>query len=216
MGRLASLVALACLAPGCFLVFDGEEQDCPLVEPTIAEAPLRNPDTLQCESFGNSFCEDPCGICPAVGHTPPLPSWGVCGDPCEQLNESDCAAASRCRVVKDASCLLHGECLTDFIGCFPTDQQLDPSIDCDNADAFACSRNPACTALHAPPPACLDEACPMRFAMCVPEGTHPGTCWGEASCDEPAPVCPSGTTPGIEAGCYSGSCIPLELCGPVP
>ena len=41
---------------------------------------------------------------------------------------------------------------------------------------------------------------------------NPGNCYGEILCDAPSPPCPSGTTPGIENGCFTGQCIPLNAC----
>jgi hypothetical protein len=50
---------------------------------------------------------------------------------------------------------------------------------------------------------------------CVPSGGgDPGTCTGNVTCESPYPVCPSGTTPGIANGCWTGYCIPNADCGP--
>lgn len=220
--RSLGLVAFAFLLSGCFIIFDGagdDDKDCPLVEPTAPPQAQRNPDTLRCETFGGPYCDDRCGVCPEatspVTAIPPLPSWGVCGDPCEQLGQEACAADPACRVVLDAGCAIQGNCLTDFIGCYPTDTATDTSIDCFTADAWQCSRNNECTAMHSAW-TCLDEACPQAFALCVPEGSYPGTCWDEVACRAEPPSCPSGTTPGIANACYTGACIPLALCGPQP
>ena len=148
---------------------------------------------------------------------PPIPSWGICGSPCEQLGESACAADPSCRVVKDAACAIHLDCLTDFLGCFPTDG-ITEEVDCFTADAWACSRDRACTALHtsAACPAVEGQECPRPFALCIPEGTSPGRCFDEVSCRALPPTCPGGTRPGVSNGCYTQACIPLELCEPTP
>lgn len=43
-------------------------------------------------------------------------------------------------------------------------------------------------------------------ASCVPVLEVP-TCQGEVSCDVAPPLCPLGSTPAIEEGCYSGTCM---------
>jgi len=174
-------------------------------------APQRNPNTLTCESFGGG-CDPSCGPCEGV--FAPEVTWGFCGSSCESLDETACAADDTCRVVKDARCAIDGTCLTDFVGCFPTDQFVNPNIECTGADAQSCSENPACTAYHRTdtcgslPP----DQCSRDFALCMPEGASPGRCFEPALCDIPTPVCPTGTTPGVADGCYTGACIPDDLC----
>jgi hypothetical protein len=208
----ASLILL--LASGCSLVFDDGGDDVCLAgaEPASLPAPQRNPDTLTCESFGGGGCLPECGPCPALDLAP-LPSWGFCGSTCEALSEADCTRTDGCRVVKDAACSVSGGCATAYLGCFPTDQSTDPTLDCFTArDGFNCSRNAACTAYHRNAASGLERT----FAMCAPEGQAPGTCYGVVVCTRPAPACPTGTMPGIAGGCYSGACIPLDVCEPKP
>ena len=224
MRYLVSLAMLLALASGCTLVFvdDGGDDDiCVFAEPASAPAPQRNPDTLTCESFGGG-CIPECGPCPAAEAEPalrqPIPSWGFCGSTCESLPEAACATDPGCRVVKDAACAVSGDCTTDFLGCFPTDQFTDPEVDCFAArDGFACSQSAACTAYHRGSLSLQGPPDPGRaFALCAPEGKSPGACSGQVICRAAAPACPSSTTPGIENGCYTGACIPLDVCGPVP
>jgi hypothetical protein len=161
-----------------------------------------------------------CGPCPAatgaeLALTPPIPSWNYCGHSCEQLGESACAADPGCRVVKDASCTFTTPCETDFLGCFPTDTAADSTVACHGADAWECSRSAACTAIHSSSVCPAGSAeCPQPFELCVPEGTHPGSCTGAVTCDGLPPACPATTTPGISGGCYTGACIPRDLCSP--
>lgn len=218
------LVSVTSLAiPGCLLYFDDGGKSCQLdAEPTIAAA-QRNPELLTCESFGGGGpCDPACGPCPAStqeGTTAlaPLPSWGFCGSSCEGLGEADCSGRDDCRVVKDVRCAIGLDCLTDFLGCFPTDQFVDPAVECTAApDGETCSRNPACTAYHRVDPCPLDGQCPREFVLCMPEGVSPGLCFEEALCDRIPPACPSGTTPGVANGCYTNACIPLELCEDTP
>jgi len=42
----------------------------------------------------------------------------------------------------------------------------------------------------------------------------PGDCFGTVTCGEAPPPCPDGMTPGVLDGCYTGHCIPTEICDP--
>jgi hypothetical protein len=239
-------LALVCLVSlsGCFIVFPehgngGDDDDDCLLPPAgggtepgggrepSAIAPLRNPNTLTCDDFGGGGeCRPECGPCPLGIEDQalaPIPSWGTCFSSCENLDETTCGARTDCRVVKDAFCAVQGDCFTDFLGCFPTDNFIDESVDCASAfDGETCSRNPACTAFH------RQEACPLKpedpappqcqrdFAFCMPEGVSPGVCNAPVACDSAGPNCPSGTTAGIAEGCFTGACIPLDLCELAP
>jgi hypothetical protein len=214
--RFVPIVFAIALAPACTLHWGDDTGDDGCLSGGGLEAPaipLRNPDTLTCDSFGGGGCQ----TCPCPQADPiAIPSWGQCYSACESLTESQCAAAAECRVVKDAECSIWQDCTTDFIGCFALDTAPDASIDCFAADAQACSRNNECTAYHSVDPPCDGEGCVRPFELCTPEGQSPGSCWSQTVCDIPAPPCPSGTTPGIENECYTGACIPIELCGPTP
>ena len=220
------VIALVTVLSGCNLFFDDggrRPEQCDLATsagddpPEVAPAPLRDPDHLSCQSFG-SGCDPECGDCPpeaAASDFAPIPSWGMCGSPCESLDESACAASSECRVVKDAACVISEDCITDFMGCFPIDQAPDPSIDCFAArDGWTCSRSNACSALHqrASCPSPDHPACSRAFAVCVPEGRSPGRCNEAVACAKAPPSCPNGTVPGVENACYTGACIPTSLC----
>ena len=219
MRYLASLTMFLVLTSGCALVFDdgddgGDDVCLAGAEPASLPAPQRDPDTLTCQSFGGG-CVPECGPCPAIALAP-VPSWGFCGSTCESLSEIDCAANTGCRVIKDAACAVAGTCATDFVGCFPTDQFTDPAVDCFAArDGFSCSRSAACTAYHRAPQA-LEPQAVRTFAMCAPEGQTPGTCYGRVVCLRPPPACPAQTVPGVANGCYTGTCIPLDVCEPSP
>jgi hypothetical protein len=131
---------------------------------------------------------------------------------CESLSESACAQDATCRVVKSAACVASGTCATAFVGCFPTDQGTDPALDCFAAtDGFTCSRSAGCTAYHRTT-AGSDPTLARTFAMCVPEGKVPGTCFDAVVCTRPAPQCSAQSTPAVAGGCYTGGCIPLDLC----
>ena len=233
--RVLRLIAVVSLLPGCELFFDdggrrpdhcdvlaGQETD---GAPQIAPAPLRDPEQLTCESFGGG-CDPACGPCPAgsddappprdlpaVAARAPLPPWGVCGSPCETLDEAACAASSECRVVRDARCAVAGSCATEFVGCFPLDNVRNPNLDCFAArDGWTCSQSAACSALHDVSACSTSGECFRPFALCVPEGKSPGRCFEQAACDAAPPGCPPNARPGVANGCYTGACIPVEHC----
>lgn len=220
--RTAILVAVLTLAPGCFWVFDDRGDDAcdlPLAQETdVAEpAPLRNPETLTCQSFGTG-CDPACGPCPLYDLSQPIPTWGTCGSACDQLTEGACLADPSCRVVKDAKCAIGRLCETDFVGCFPTDQTTDPTVACFAAeDGATCSRSNGCVALHRSECsglAATEPQCERTFALCVPEGADPGRCHEPATCERLAPACGTSETPGVANGCYTGACIPDDVCEP--
>jgi hypothetical protein len=224
MRYLVLLATALVLTSGCALIFDddggsgGDDDVCAFDTPLPGAAlpPQLNPETLTCESFGGGGggCNPECGPCAEL--TAPARPWGFCGGTCEALSETACAADPACRVVKDAACAVYGDCTTDFLGCFPTNQFTVPELDCFAAnDGAACSLSPACTAYHRDLPSGLETVFQRTFAMCTPEGKSPGACIGKVTCRAVAPACLPGTTPGIESGCYTGACIPLDVCGPI-
>jgi hypothetical protein len=218
MRYLVSLAMILVLASGCTLVFDdggGGDDICLLAEAASLPAPQRNPDTLTCESFGGG-CSPECGPCPAVDLAPST-SWGFCGSACEALSETACAADAGCRMVKDAACAVAGTCATDFVGCFPVDQLARPDVDCFAArDGFTCSQSAACTAYHRGVWNGLEPVVTRTFATCAPEGKALGNCYAPVTCDRAAPLCPTQMMPGIAGGCYTGACIPIDVCGTIP
>ncbi|MDX2086768.1 MAG: hypothetical protein SFX73_02905 [Kofleriaceae bacterium] len=218
-----AIFAVACLGSGCAFIFDGDDDGddvCALTEntePAIAPAPQRDPGTLLCQSIGGG-CNPDCGPCPAVAAVTPLapiPSWPICGHACEGKAEAACETDPQCRVVKNAECTFGAvDCLTDYIGCFPVDTVVDGSIDCRGADAWDCSRSSNCTAYHSYEACGTDAECPRPFELCMTEGQSPGECYLPVTCRALPPACGANETPGIEAGCYTGACIPQHLCAP--
>lgn len=222
MVRLAFLCLAAVAMPACLLFFDDHGKSCdvvPLEGAPLDPAPLRNPHTLTCESFGPT-CNPDCGPCPEatarVRPTPPIPSWGQCGSTCDALSEGQCMVNPSCRVVNDAACAVSELCPTDFLGCFPTDSFIDKTVVCEQArDGETCSRNPECVAFHRNN-VCVTGPCERPFAFCMTRGRSPGQCNLPVACDARPPSCPTGTTPGVVDACWSGVCIPDDLCGPMP
>ncbi|MBA3465180.1 MAG: hypothetical protein H0T46_34940 [Deltaproteobacteria bacterium] len=221
MRRLA-FVAFLVTAPACSVFWEkgsgGGDDVCVFGEndePAIAQAPLRDPSNLTCVSFGGGGCNPECGPCPAItAHRTPVPSWGVCGSGCDALGDGACTMTPDCRTTRDATCTIGpNACITDFLGCFPTDFSRDDTINCFTADASTCSRSKKCEAHHghAPCPVGGGE-CPRPFVTCVPVGVSPGSCDGQVTCRRVAPTCPAGTTPGIANGCYTDACIVTTQC----
>jgi len=101
-------------------------------------------------------------------------------------------------------------CADEPVGCYG---------DAECGEGQRCNAGEVCL----PPPGCedsgnglidCDSAC---YGYCVPdEVPDPGTCYGEVLCDILTPPCPTGTTPGIRDGCYTGYCIPLSECEDPP
>lgn len=191
--------------------YAGDDDDCGRA-PTVQFAPteLRSPFDLHCETYGQG-CDPACGNdCGRAFEA--APSWGICYAGCEvHRTEAECAADSACRVVDDAACAVSPSCSTSFVGCYSIDMKPDETIDCFTADAWNCSRNNICMALHSIG-ACSHDYCARPFELCLPEGTTPGRCHDPVACDAAPPGCPTGTTPGVSEGCYTGACIPIGLC----
>ena len=186
---------------------------------------IRNPATGECEYWGGGggggSC-DACGNCPDVpveDDREPTPTWGTCESSCEGLDQATCEATSACRAIfVDQGGL-------GFAACWPTDTTGPlQGGGCEGLDAFACSLHDDCSAVHDGLEVAPGDGDPGlqqaigSFASCIPEGgsTGPGSCEGTVTCDRVEPACPEGTTPGIAGGCYTGYCIPLEDCGPLP
>jgi hypothetical protein len=131
-----------------------------------------------------SYCEEATGIC--VG------SW-TCDNSAPDA---------------DASCGMGFEC-DDRNTCVPepctSDDMCQEGCYCDE-DAGECIESGTCDALGN----CFgDMVCDESRNTCVPPGENPVTCQGaiDASCDAAAPVCPVGSTPEIQSGCYTGGCM---------
>lgn len=215
--RSPILLAVAFMfVAGCMIVFENDNDDdpgtCDLPQPEPAFTLIRNPETLACEPFDAGFgCDPRCGPCPAVYSTP---RWGLCESGCEQLDEAACTKTARCRVIKNAYCI-GGVCGPDFVGCVATSFiGNERAIDCFSArTGDQCSESDTCTAWHRAAQTLAPQEV-REFAVCAPEGATPGRCTGEVLCDRLPVKCPSTHTPGIANGCYTGACIPTDLCEP--
>jgi hypothetical protein len=225
-------LALLLVAPACGFYFGGDDDPCDVdfgggdsagAQAEPAPTGLLNPDTGQCEFFGNPFpppfpCDSECGPCVGGAEQPPdavpQPSWGFCESFCTGLDEATCLDTSGCR----AGYVDGGDDPDVFSDCWMTDQGGPIQGDCTGLDAYSCSLHDDCKAIHTN--ACdpngdkLVPACLGAFSQCQNEtgGVDPGNCFDEVLCDGPTPECPPNTLPGVKDGCYTGFCIPLDQC----
>jgi hypothetical protein len=168
MRTLGVTLFLCALLPGCSVFYGDDDDtgdDCMSPTPGGTTAPgdgigfpaggggLRNPTYGTCEFFG---CNG--GGLEGVGSAPSspraatdAPDWGVCGSPCEMLDEDSCRRADACRAIYVDSCAGSGiPCVrVDFSKCWPTA----PSgpvrgSECVGLDAQECSRHDDCVAVH--------------------------------------------------------------------
>ena len=151
---LATIVAVT----GCSLYFDDGEATpdggtCGPIDGGGAPLELRNPDTLQCTSFGGGgTCDPGCAPCPLANDQAPAPPWAVCNTRCETLGEFECTIDDQCRAAYDWACYTGGgECsaLIPFIGCFALSQSFSSGV-CEGLDSWSCSSRNDCIALHQP------------------------------------------------------------------
>jgi hypothetical protein len=166
MLRMAAL-ALGVSLAGCSLYLDGDDDGDPDGGIFCGGAPLqlRNPDNLECQSFGS-----PCPSAAPEADQAPLPSWGTCPGRCETLGEFACLVDPSCRAAYDFDCFTGtGACtaLQPFIGCFSLSMTGAPAV-CEGADAWSCSSSPNCVALHS---SVCDASgnCVPWFRACVTE-----------------------------------------------
>lgn len=134
-----------------------------------------------------SYCDEGSGVC--VG------SW-TCND---DLSSADlnCGMGFECderNTCVPATCTDDGMCQE---GCY-----------CDEG-AGECIE----TALCDPTGSCAgDLVCDVSRNTCVPADEVGPTCQGDVDCALAAPVCPTGSTPIIENGCFTGSCMVKADC----
>ncbi len=179
-------------------------------------APIRNPYTGRCQSFGGGSGGggSTCGDYGAQTERAPIPDWGICGSVCEELSEGSCLESEECRGAY-------------VLGCGPEElcEQIDESFyqcwaispsgpfetgACTGFGADECSRHSECVALHFPGQG--NEI--GDFSQCgeQPNLAEPGQCQGAIDCASEAPECPDNSFPGIANGCWTGLCIAAEDC----
>jgi len=132
----------------------------------------------------NSYCDTQSGQC--VG------SWH-----CDNFGNScspgfECDARNTCVPV---SCSNDNACQQ---GCY-----------CDEASSD-CIETTTCDSLGNCPGSMV---CDTARNTCLPPDAIDGpTCQSTVTCQSAAPICPAGSTPAIENGCYTGSCMAKADC----
>lgn len=163
-------LALACAASATSCYYGGGSIDLCEDDPPPM---LINPASLACEAHAEI---DPCDLMPAL-------TWGSCQSGCRSRDEATCLQSAGCRVAYDHDCFFGGPCAgPTFLGCYPTDRNLDNVTGCAGLDAWSCSRHEACAGTYRPSPSCsdgldqdddgaIDEAdeCARAYVRCVPE-----------------------------------------------
>ncbi len=215
-----ALIATLAILPACQIYFNGDDDDDPCDRPIIQEGyshRLVNPDTLACQTFTQPGCDEACGPCPAGAIY--VPPWGECSSPCVGLSESACLADDQCRVARSYNDYYAPySTADDYMGCYPLNTGPAPDVErCEGLDAEQCAWQSDCSALYDGAPGQCNAFAPeqcigAQFKECITETrTEAGECVG-ASCRQAPPSCPSGTTPGVANGCYTGACIPFQFC----
>jgi hypothetical protein len=197
MRRLAVVVFLALSTAACTLHFGGDDTGddaCPpgpAAEPPGAGLDLRDPSTLECQSFGDYTCDPrcPCAELDQNNDAVPIPSWGMCNSACEGLAESDCRLAGECRAIYDYACYTgDGPCTLEvpYLGCYPVDQSGPVTGGtCLGLDAWSCSMHNDCIALHTEQCSGDTRDCWQQFIECGPELQPDPPCGVD-----PEPPCP--------------------------
>lgn len=223
---------VAATASGCTLYFgDDTGDDCQFdfgaADAEVA-AGLRNPQTNQCDFFGGGGggCGDDTPAGAESDSFQPSPNdWAQCFTECEQLDETQCFAADRCRATY-LQCPPGADCFRQFSGCVgiaPSGPATGEA--CQGLDAYGCSRHNDCVAIYgttdlpndgyegtgvfvgcdAEPTSlgCFSSnECPMGFECTVDQG----------ECSPPPGCDPSGNCPDV---CF-GHCVPSGgLCAAV-
>jgi hypothetical protein len=168
-------------------------------EPTVCQPTpgpvelLRDPASGKCESYNAGG--GGCGVDP-----PRPPDWGLCGSPCEELDEGTCKATSACRAIYIAAEVPPGPDgpYWAFKACWPT-APSGPARggSCEGLGAEDCSRHDDCVAHHQPDM----TSCPDLIGCDYGVGAF-------AACASEAPPAPCPTLD--EDGCIGRSdCEPL-------
>ena len=203
-------IALAILATACS-PFGGDDCAARAEASDDAPPPHLDPETLLCRG-DDPWCNPDCGVCPEP-EPAPQPSWSWCQVDCNGVDERTCLLSTACRAIYDHGCFTgEGPCTLEaaYVGCYGTDMTGPIQGSCIGLDAFECSRHDDCFALHTQQ--CNTSECWWQFVECRDEDS----CWGPVICTDAPPMCPPGSTPQIENGCYTGDCTPLDECEPMP
>jgi hypothetical protein len=129
----------------------------------------------------------------------------ACNGPCVTLDEISCASDAWCFVARDFTAFYTGA-PDRFLGCFPK-TPFSSRAGCEERDVTTCAFDGRCAGLY-------HASSPAKFVECIDEAVIAGSCTEVATCMTRPPSCPADRTPGVAAGCYTGACIPNDLCAP--
>lgn len=183
----------------------------------------------QCTGLGEGTCLETSG-CRGIYTEGPedllyLACWAtdtsgpIQGGACEGLGAYECSRHDDCAAVHQTNCDFATD--SDAPGCEPTEFQRCAeertycASDAECGDGLRCNAAEVCL----PAPGCEEDGgCePVCYGYCVPDDQpDPGSCYGDVECRALPPECPDDTTPGIDSGCWTGYCIPLDQCESQP
>lgn len=107
-------------------------------------------------------------------------------------------------------CAADGTCVPDGLTC-EDDTQCAAGCYCLNG---TCEESALCTADS---DCAANEHCDVPRSTCVPGAPDPGpACNGTITCTLGPPTCAAGSVPLVDDGCWTGTCVPLEVCGVSP
>jgi hypothetical protein len=134
-------IILIILTHGCA---SNNDQRCLQAGAGIADVLYRNPETGQCQSFGQT-CDALCGPCPGLAEL--VPDWGTCSGACDSLTETQCLATASCHAAYQDDSAAHPV----FWGCWDMPQTGPLRGSCANLDAQTCSEHDDCSSLYTGP-----------------------------------------------------------------
>jgi hypothetical protein len=164
------------------------------------------------------YCDENTGTCNEAGYCSSDSDCGSgmscdCSNSCVPAGTETRSCGSTCF---ELGCPLGYTCAADG-GCIP-----DAPTCTDNSQCAAgcyctggvCEETTICGSDSDCP---ADQHCDVARSTCMPGAPVPTTsCGGTITCTLGAPTCPAGQVPLIEAGCWTGTCAPIETCTATP
>lgn len=189
------------------------------------------PDWATCYSHCEGLSEDQCvgesGCYAAylgepskyefLGCFATAPSGPVQGS-CDNLDAQACSRHDNCSALYSPMGSQHFiDCMPETpstCGNCPTGYHCEQKCDANAMCEQVCVSNLTCASVDCAPGYTCAEVC--ANGKCGPTCVvNPGSCTGQVICAMPPPACPTGTSPGIGNGCWTGYCIPNSQC-PLP
>ncbi|MEZ4368797.1 MAG: hypothetical protein R2939_21340 [Kofleriaceae bacterium] len=199
----------------------------------LSEAVCLDQPACRAAYLGCEACEDPPGFVECWGVAPSGPVAGT--RPCAEEDAHGCSRRDDCSAVYvedptpaagggDADALQVAP--WRFLQCV-----AEAEITC-GVSAEVCASDATCELVCDPSGGCAEQCVAERSDACVGVicgagmacAVEPGSggavcvnggggaCDGVVTCELVPPACPSGTTPGVRDGCYTGYCVPTSAC----